>query len=141
MKNRYIERLLKEWETYGKIIIAADYDDTLSPWNFNNQERCDLVIRQIIMAQKVGAYVVIHTACSPDRYEEITKYLESRGLKIDSINKNPIDLPYGRDGAKIYANIFLDDRAGLDEALHILSSARNMYFERNLALKQNDVEF
>jgi hypothetical protein len=43
-------------------------------------------------------------------------------LVIDSINENPINLPYGHHG-KIYANIYLDDRAGLNEALNILEFA------------------
>jgi hypothetical protein len=43
-------------------------------------------------------------------------------LEIDGINKTPIDLPYGND-KKIYANVFIDDRAGLNEALNILEMA------------------
>jgi hypothetical protein len=73
-------------------------------------------------AKATGAYVVIFTACKPERYEEITKYCLDNGLEIDGINKTPIDLPYGNN-SKIYANIFIDDRAGLNEALNILEMA------------------
>jgi hypothetical protein len=43
-------------------------------------------------------------------------------LEIDGINTTPIDLPYGNN-KKIYANIFIDDRAGLNESLNILEMA------------------
>ena len=74
------------------------------------------------VAKQTGAYLVIFTACKADRYPEIQEYCKSIGLEIDTINKSPIDLPYGND-SKIYANIFIDDRAGLNEALQILEFA------------------
>lgn len=43
-------------------------------------------------------------------------------MEIDAINENPIPLPYGKNG-KVYANIFIDDRAGLNESLQILEFA------------------
>jgi hypothetical protein len=73
-------------------------------------------------AKQTGAYVVIFTACKEDRYPEITKYCLDNGLEIDGINTTPIDLPYGNN-KKIYANIFIDDRAGLNESLNILEMA------------------
>ena len=117
----YLERLEEEWRQHGKIIIAVDYDDTISPWKlrgFDPKRAIDV----IKIAQQTGAYVVIFTACKPDRHPEIMTYCESIGIKVDAINKTPIDLPYGND-AKIYANIFIDDRAGLNEALNILEFA------------------
>jgi hypothetical protein len=80
------------------------------------------VISVLKVAKETGAYLVIFTACNPDRYEEIRRYCEERGLPIDAINETPIDLPYGKT-KKIYANIFIDDRAGLNESLEILEMA------------------
>lgn len=120
--EKYRKRLYKEWSTYGKIIIGVDFDDTISPWGFRDEE--DLLslkktVDLLKIAKETGAYIVIFTACNVDRYSEIESYCSKNGLTIDTINKNAIDLPYGNDG-KIYANIFLDDRAGLTEALSIL---------------------
>ena len=103
----FLDRLVTEWEQHGKIIIACDYDDTISPWK---------------TAKFTGAYLVIFTACDTQRYDEIKSYCKSKDLEIDSINQTPIDLPYGKNG-KVYANIFIDDRAGLNESLNILESA------------------
>jgi len=130
----YLERLLEEWEQHGKIIIACDYDDTISPWKlkgFNPQR----VIETLKVAKQTGAYIVIFTACNEARYPEIFEYCQSQGLTIDGINKTPIDLPYGND-RKIYANIFLDDRAGLNESLNILEMA--MYTIRGKKLNYID---
>lgn len=119
--NPYLERLEEEWKQYGKIIIACDYDDTISPWKMTNTN-FTRVFEILKMAKQTGAYVVIFTACKEERYSEITKYCLDNGLEIDGINTTPIDLPYGNN-KKIYANIFIDDRAGLNESLNILEMA------------------
>lgn len=120
--NKYVTRLVQEWEQHGKIIIGVDFDDTISPWKFKDKEdleKLDRIIQILRIARETGAYIVIFTACNSDRYQEIQEYCEKVRLPIDCINKTPFDLPYGNNG-KIYANIFLDDRAGLDEALSML---------------------
>jgi|LauGreDrversion4_2_1035121.scaffolds.fasta_scaffold231870_1 thiol-disulfide isomerase/thioredoxin len=117
----YLERLEAEWNQHGKIIIAVDYDDTISPWKLQGFDP-KRTIEVLKVAKQTGAYLVVFTACKADRYPEIIRYCESIGLEIDTINKAPIDLPYGND-SKIYANIFIDDRAGLNEALQILEFA------------------
>lgn len=129
LTNKYVDRLRKEWEQYGKIIIAVDFDDTISPWKWSKEELQD-TINVIKEAQSVGAYVAIFTACSPDRYKEISEYASSLGIRVDSINQNPIEVPYGNNN-KIYANIFLDDRAGLEEAKDILKTC--IYLQRSYA--------
>lgn len=117
----YLERLEEEWTQYGKIIIACDFDDTISPWKLKGFDP-KRVIEVLKVAKQTGAYITIFTACNEERYEEIRKYCSDKGLEIDSINKTPIDLPYGKNG-KVYANVFIDDRAGLNEALNILEFA------------------
>lgn len=120
--NKYQNRLYQEWLQHGKIIIAVDYDDTISPWGFREKEdleQLDKTIQILRVAKETGAYITIFSACNPDRYPEIEEYCNKRGLQIDTINKTPLDLPYGK-GGKVYANIFLDDRAGLLESLDTL---------------------
>lgn len=133
--NKYAKRLIDEWRQHGKIIIAVDFDDTISPWKLEHDVTdCKNVIDTLKVAKEVGAYITVFTACKEDRYPEIEGYCEAVGLNIDSINQNPIELPYGNH-AKIYANIFIDDRAGLEEALKILSFA--MYTIRGSKGNQN----
>lgn len=129
--NKYITRLVTEWNKYGKIVVAIDFDDTLFPWGFKSKEDLEEMDKLISIVRKVketGAYITIWSACDKDRFPEIQEYCKSKGLEIDSINTNPIELPYGKD-RKIYANIYLDDRGGLNEALNILENA--MYLVRS----------
>jgi len=121
--GKFVARLTDEWLRYGKIIIAVDFDDTLKPWSdIVSQQDCDEVIALLIECKKSGAYVVVNTACNPDRFEEIRGYCSSKGLQVDKINANPINLPYGTHG-KVYANIYLDDRGDLVGSIKILQRA------------------
>ncbi len=120
--TRQIARLTSEWKEHGKIIIGVDYDDTIKNWKFEDYETMDRVMQTVREAREIGAYIVLFSACSEDRYPEMQAYCDRHGIVLDAINKNPIALPYGNNG-KIYANIFLDDRAGILEALDILEGA------------------
>lgn len=140
------QRLLNEWRTHGKIIIGVDYDDTVSPWTFRSEsylEFYDEVLNEVRESQQVGAYVVCFTGCLPDRYEEISSFFASKGIKLDAINETPLkDIPYGRPGSKIYANIYLDDRGGLREALTRLIDVKAIIQEeRNFFLNEQQTEF
>ena len=126
--NKYTERLIKEWNQHSKIVIGVDYDSTISPWHtIDNKEDIERTIKVLQDCMLVGAYIVINTCSNSDRYREISEYCVKIGIKVDEINNNAIDLPYGKSG-KIYANIYLDDRSGLTQALDILEEA--MYRQR-----------
>jgi hypothetical protein len=120
--NKYAERLIKEWLEHGKIVLAVDFDDTIYGWgfkDFKSNVMFSKTIQIIKMAQKLGCYVSIWSACAPDRYDEIRNYAKFNQFVIDSINENPIPLPYGNN-RKMYYNHLLDDRAGLEQALSVL---------------------
>lgn len=124
--DMYVDRLVKEWKQHGKIIISIDFDSTISPYHtIDNQPDIDAAINLIKRVQG-SAYNVIFTACHPDRFDEITYYCDKQGIRVDSINKNPISLPYGTSG-KIYYNVNLCDRSGLKEAMNILETAYYIY--------------
>ncbi len=126
--TKYIDRLVKEWKQYGKIIIAVDYDSTISYWpTIENQVDIQRTISLLQVAYNTGAHIVVFTACAQDRFIHIQQHCEELNIPISGINIQPVPLPYGNDN-KIYANIFLDDRAGLIEALNILEKA--MYIVR-----------
>ena len=121
--NKYTERLFNEWQQHGKPVIAVDYDSTIFPWHtINNKEDIERTVKLLQMAANTGAYIIINTCSAPERHLEIQQHCESLRIPINGINSNPIDLPYGKHG-KVYANIYLDDRAGLNEALDILEEA------------------
>ncbi len=132
MENKYVERLFNEWKQHGRIILALDFDGTLAYWNtLENQEDIERCIKLVHVCQRVGCYVVIHTACNPARHDEIIKYCELNGIRADAININPIEMPFGKnnpeDFSKIYYNHQLCDRSGFIEAMDILESAVYKY--------------
>lgn len=123
--NIYSQRLLIEWRTHGKIIIAVDFDSTIFPYHtLNNKEDIERTIYLVKKAHEIGAYIVIFTASVESRFDFIREYCESIKVPIDSINKNPIELPYGNNG-KIYYNLNICDRSGLNESLNILEEVIN----------------
>lgn len=120
--DKYVKRLFDEWCKHSKIIISLDYDDTIYHWGLDNKEDIDRTIKLVQEAYLTGAYIVIFTASNQDRYPEIQKYCEELKIPISSINQNPFELPYGKNG-KIYYNINLCDRSGLNQALDILEES------------------
>ena len=124
--KKYIRRLLKEWILYKKIIIAVDFDDTIYNFKLNNYKDQQKTVNLLFQAQKLGCYIVIFTSREPERHHEIYEYCKEIGLKFDSINVNPVKLPYGNNG-KIYYNINLCDRSGLHESLKILKKTMKKY--------------
>ncbi len=116
------ERLVNEWLEHGKIVLAVDFDDTIFHWRHRSPEECDSTLKLVKWAQTTGAHIMIHSSSDYDRYEEIKEYCESKGLKIDSINANPIELPFGTQG-KPYYNWQLCDRSGLQYASEVLEEA------------------
>ena len=123
--NIYAERLISEWITHQKIIIALDFDDTVYPWKLlsdDDKNHLNKLVNLLKFATVIGCYISIWSACDPSRNDEILNYCEELGIKVDSINENPIKLPYG-NFKKMYYNILLDDRAGLEESMRILEYA------------------
>lgn len=124
IKNKYSQRLFEEWKQHKSILIGLDFDDTIFPYreNFTDVQR---VINLVKQAQQSNAAIIIYTGSHEDRYKEIINYCSKVGIQITAINENVIT-PFG-DNRKIYANIYLDDRAGLSESLDILESALYQY--------------
>lgn len=129
--NLYIDRLVSEWQTHTKIVLAIDYDSTISYWktieNTEDITRCISLIRRI----QNSTYNVIHTAGNEQNYDEIRHYCKKIGIRIDSINVNPINLPYGKntknDSSKVFYNHQLCDRSGFVESMDILESSYYIY--------------
>lgn len=116
------ERLVNEWMEHGDIVLAVDYDDTIFHWRHTSEKRCLEILSLVKWVKTTGAHIMIHTCSDKDRHEEIRSYCLSHGLVVDSINENPIDLPYGTQG-KPYYNWQLCDRSGLDYAVTVLEEA------------------
>lgn len=140
--NIYQQRLLSEWRTHGKIIVASDFDSTISYWfTLENHDDIDYAIKVLKLCKEVGCYLTIFTACNPDRYDAIKQHCKRVGLPIDSINQTPIKLEYGNNG-KVYANVFIDDRMlAFRESLEQLEEVAFMMRAEKHKVNEQTVDF
>lgn len=127
--DKVVNRLCDEFREYGRIVIAYDYDDTISP---NSGDCCDDVIELLQEASKIPeADFIIFTARTPKDYDKITNYVNHLGIRYDAINRNiPRLVDTFGDGkeSKVYYSIFLDDRAGLALTYLQLKRFINWYY-------------
>lgn len=114
-----VDRLYQEYKKHPKLIIACDHDDTVFDFHKKGLDY-SIAINVIKACKELGFYIVVFTGTHIDGWDEIIRYWTKEiGIVPDSINKNPIDMPFGNHG-KIYFNILLDDRAGLGHSIEVL---------------------
>lgn len=113
-----INRLVEEWNKYGKIIIAYDFDNTVYDFHKKGFVYND-VISLLQRCEKVGAYFIVFTA--NNEMKIIKDYLEKNKIPYNKINENMKFIKF--TARKIYYNILLDDRAGLQSAYECLLKA------------------
>lgn len=147
MTDRYlndqecIDRLLHEWERYGGIICAYDFDHTVFDYGKRNDTYPD-VIRLLRKAKSLGCHLIVFTSCNDDRFPEIRKYLTDNDIPFDGINETPDYIPF--QGRKVYYNILLDDRSGLSAAYRILNEVCEIVWLNRNADKiksKQDIDF
>lgn len=115
-----IHRLLQEWRTHGKLIIAYDFDNTVYDY-YNLGIKFTKIINLLkhYKAQNL-AYFTCFTSCDESRFDFIKEYCEKEGIPLDAINESPDFIEF--TGRKVYYNILLDDRAGLLSAYQQLNT-------------------
>lgn len=95
-------------------IIAVDFDGTLCEAAYPGiGEMNDDLIEALRLFQDAGARVILWTNRCGARLDDAVLACEMRGLEFDAVNAN---LPgmvrfFGSDTRKIFADIYIDDRA------------------------------
>jgi hypothetical protein len=110
-------RLIDHYNTHNRLIVAYDVDDTVRPYYSGSCEKVKSVLRAA--AQYLNCYFIVYT-CNPNT-DKIKEYLIEEELPFDSINENAPFTPNYING-KLFYNIFLDDKAGLNEAVERLEA-------------------
>jgi len=113
------ERLWAEYQKYGSLIIAYDFDNTVFPYS-NDKFTFPKIIDLLRRLKKVGFHLIVFTSCNDDRLPFIAAYLKENNIPFDAINETPEFIPF--KGKKVYYNGMLDDRAGLKEMFDALCS-------------------
>jgi hypothetical protein len=117
--NNALQRLREEWNTYGNLIVAVDFDSTLCPYKDIEMGSGYAVVELVRKLKKAGCTIIIWTASEPERWDDIKKWLEDYDVQWDYFNDNSPKVKFKQ--RKIYANAFLDDRAGLYEVYNALN--------------------
>lgn len=133
-KQRFINKLVEDYTTHGNLIVAFDFDDTVHP--STPEHPCDLVINLLRVCTKLGFTMICFTARTLNSDMEIIRNeCKSLGIGCDYINTDAdtIKEEYDFEHAhKIFYNIFLDDRAGLESAYEILWGFVEWFIERDV---------
>lgn len=112
-----VDRLFDEWQKYGSLIVAYDYDNTVYDY-YKRGYSYQQVIELLRECKRMGFHLTVFTSCNDDRFHEIRQYLTDYNIPFNAINETPDFIPF--KGRKVYFNILLDDRAGLSSAYHQL---------------------
>lgn len=111
-------RLVEQYQKTDQLIIAYDFDDTVSPLYSSNCWRAASAIRKA--KEHLNAYCIVYT-CNQE-HDKIKKYLEENNIPYDAINQNAPFIHFCGEGSKIYYNLLLDDKAGLHQAIEDLEA-------------------
>jgi len=110
-----LNRLLEEYKKYGTLVVAFDFDDTV--YDFHGKGRLYGDVIQLLQELKaINCYLICWTGNEDSDF--VRSFLEEHKIPYDAINQNPPF--YKSESRKIYANAYLDDRAGLKQVFEEL---------------------
>lgn len=112
-------KLVHQWKCHGALIIAFDFDDTVSDFDktFGNPALVGHVRNVLRRAKFLGHTLVCYT-CRYKHNPELVEFLQAQDLYTDYINESPV-----KTDGKLFYNVFLDDKCGLREATDALEYA------------------
>ena len=133
--ERCVQRLITEYNKHKNLIIAFDFEKTVFDYHKEgNQYEYDDVIDLLKYCYDLGMTLVLYT-CEEniDKIKwKINWCKEYMGFTPHYVNKSPV-LKQSYKNGKIYYNILLDDRAGLNEAYSTLINVVS-YIEKDKGL-------
>ncbi len=118
--NAAYERLMVEYKKYGSLIVAVDFDSTL--YDFHGTGGSYELVRQLVRdLHAANCHIIIWTG--NQNTEFVKSFLAENNIPYHGINEDsPEGIQYtnGNLPRKIYANVYIDDRGGLEQVYHDL---------------------
>lgn len=125
-KETTYNRLKDEWLKHGKIIVAYDVDSTVLPFHDYEKEDDYSILHNLIKAlYELKCTLIVFTAAEESRWEDIKIKLKKSELPYHYFNQSPPEIPGLVAKGKVYANIYLDDRASLYASVELLQKLIN----------------
>jgi hydroxymethylpyrimidine pyrophosphatase-like HAD family hydrolase len=115
-----VARLHEWYKRNGRLIVAYDFDNTVYDYHSKGHDYSE-VIELLRRAKKAGCYLIVFTG--NENKDFVIRYLAENDIPYDLINEHAPFTP--SKARKIYANILLDDAAGLESAFHQLEDFLN----------------
>lgn len=127
-------RLVEQYQANDRLIIAYDFDDTVSPCHSSGCWRAQSVIRAA--KEHLNAYLIVYT--SNPNTERIKEFLDKENIPYDVINENA---PFVNcnNGCKIFYNLLLDDKAGLHQAIGDLEALIDGVINKTITKEKTNV--
>ena len=97
-------------------IIAVDFDGTLVDDQYPNIGAINIPLAKALLElKKLGHKIVLWTCRSGEQLKSAVEFCEFNGIIFDSVNKNIPEVLkiYPEDTRKVYADIYIDDKAFL----------------------------
>lgn len=97
-----------------KDIIAVDFDGTLCENQFPEIGAPNTkLIKELIHRKENGDKLILWTNRVGDRLDEAVRWCQKQGLIFDAVNDNLPEIveAFGSNSRKVFANIYIDDRA------------------------------
>lgn len=95
-------------------IYAVDFDGTLceNAWPDIGKPNY-MLIRMLNRLREKGDKIILWTCRAGDKLTDAVEWCKSQGLEFDAINENLPEIieEFGCDSRKIFANVYIDDRA------------------------------
>jgi hydroxymethylpyrimidine pyrophosphatase-like HAD family hydrolase len=105
------KRLLSEYQKYGSIVVAFDFDNTVYDYHKQGLD-CSEIIDLLQKLKSINCSLIVWTANADEDF--VRQYCLTHLIPFDAVNDNP---PFFTGKSrKIYYNELLDDRAGLRES-------------------------
>lgn len=115
--DRCKKRLLKEYKSYGNLIIAFDFDNTVFDYHNTGDDYSDIIELLKTCSEKNMILVLFTVTTNEEELRSKINYLENCGIYPNYINESPLF----KGSVKPYYNLLLDDRAGLESAIEQLN--------------------
>ena len=120
-------RLVDEYNKYGTLVVAFDFDDTV--YDFHKKGRIYSDVIKLLQALKaINCYLICWTG--QEDLQFVKTFLFENNIPFDVINENP---PFHKlTSRKVYANAYLDDRAGLKQVYEELNNLVSTIKTKNI---------
>lgn len=114
--NIFYDKLKSQYKKYKKLIILYDFDDTV----YSIDGVVDKEIVSLLKRWQPYSCLICYTARTGKEVKFAKNILDMEKIPYDYINRDMNDkIP--KRGSKIYGNILLDDKCGMDMAYKALS--------------------